>query len=101
MRNLYVDRLRGLAALMVVISHASGYIPLFLYIFPTEFRYALSANGYNGVSIFFTVSGFLITNKLLASSDKRGRFSIRSFYLHRVARIARAFGKCIWPISAV
>jgi peptidoglycan/LPS O-acetylase OafA/YrhL len=88
MRNLYVDRLRGFAALAVVLSHASGYIPLFLYGLPTPLRYAISANGFNGVSIFFTVSGFLIANKLISSSDKSGRFPIGVFYLHRVARIA-------------
>jgi peptidoglycan/LPS O-acetylase OafA/YrhL len=88
MRNSYVDRLRGLAALMVVLSHASGYIPLFLVGLPTPIRYAISANGYNGVSIFFTISGFLITNKILAACDLSGRFSIGFFYLQRIARIA-------------
>jgi peptidoglycan/LPS O-acetylase OafA/YrhL len=87
-RNLYVDRLRGLAALMVVLSHASGYIPLFLLGLPTPLRYAVSANGYNGVSIFFTLSGFLITNKILNASDSAGRFSIGFFYLRRIGRIA-------------
>lgn len=87
MRNLYVDRMRGLAALMVVLSHASGYIPLMFFGLPDPLRYAISANGYSGVSIFFTVSGFLITNKILASQDATGRFSISTFYLHRAARI--------------
>lgn len=88
MRNLYVDRLRGLAVLMVVLSHASGYIPFMLLHLPYRIRVSIAANGYHGVSIFFAVSGFLITSKLLAASDSNGRFSIISFYRDRIARIA-------------
>jgi peptidoglycan/LPS O-acetylase OafA/YrhL len=40
------------------------------------------------VSIFFAISGFLITNKILSASDSFGRFSIGFFYLQRIARIA-------------
>jgi peptidoglycan/LPS O-acetylase OafA/YrhL len=87
-RNLYVDRLRGLGVLMVVLSHASGYIPFMFYDLWDRARTSISANGYHGVSIFFTVSGFLITSKLLAVADTDGRFSIVSFYRGRVARIA-------------
>jgi hypothetical protein len=40
-RNAYVDRLRGLAELMVVLSHACGYIPAIFYHFPDELRVAI------------------------------------------------------------
>jgi peptidoglycan/LPS O-acetylase OafA/YrhL len=88
MRNLYVDRLRGLAALMVVLSHASGYIPGTLAGFPLAFRVSIGANGYHGVSLFFAISGFLITQKIINASTAAGSFSLNEFYLHRVGRIA-------------
>jgi peptidoglycan/LPS O-acetylase OafA/YrhL len=88
MRNLYIDRLRGMAALMVVLSHASGYIPFMLLDLPQRLRVSIAENGYHGVSIFFTISGFLITNKLLSSADEDGRFSLQKFYRDRVGRIA-------------
>jgi peptidoglycan/LPS O-acetylase OafA/YrhL len=51
--------LRGLAALMVVLSHACGYIPAIFYHFPDELRVAIMHNGYHGVFVFFTISGVL------------------------------------------
>jgi peptidoglycan/LPS O-acetylase OafA/YrhL len=40
-----------------------------------------------GVTIFFVISGFLITNLLLVEESKNGSISIGSFYLRRVFRI--------------
>src|SRR5437588_72623 len=88
MRIAYVDRLRGLAALMVVIAHGASCIPLALYQFPQHFRLSIVGNAYHGVSIFFAISGFLITTKILDASSPSGWFSVPRFYEHRVARIA-------------
>lgn len=44
-------------------------------------------NGGSGVSIFFVISGFLITSLLLREAEKRGSFSLRGFYLRRAFRI--------------
>ena len=89
-RNLYVDRLRGLASLSVVLSHASGYgfINIMLYMVPRHVLVSIAANAYHGVTLFFVISGFLITTKILNDSDGSGRFSLSSFYRDRVARIA-------------
>jgi peptidoglycan/LPS O-acetylase OafA/YrhL len=89
-RNLYVDRLRGLASLSVVLSHASGYgfIDIMLYVVPYHVRVSIAANAYHAVTLFFVISGFLITTKLLNDGDEAGRFSLSSFYRDRVARIA-------------
>jgi peptidoglycan/LPS O-acetylase OafA/YrhL len=89
-RNLYVDRLRGLASLSVVLSHASGYgfLNIMLYVVPHHVLVSIAANAYHGVTLFFVISGFLITTKLLNDSDQAGRFSLSSFYRDRVARIA-------------
>jgi peptidoglycan/LPS O-acetylase OafA/YrhL len=40
-----------------------------------------------GVIVFFVISGFLITNLLLAEGAKNGSISISSFYIRRVFRI--------------
>ena len=44
-------------------------------------------NGGLGVSIFFVISGFLITSLLLQEERKRGSISLRGFYLRRAFRI--------------
>lgn len=40
-----------------------------------------------GVLVFFCISGYLITQRLVAESRDTGRFSARSFYIKRVFRI--------------
>lgn len=46
--------------------------------------------GFLGVDVFFVISGFLITNLLLAEQIKQGRISIPNFYARRVRRILPA-----------
>ena len=67
----YIDGLRGIAVLSVVLFHLS--IPAF-------------KGGYVGVDIFFVISGFLIT-RIVADEMKAGTFSFASFYARRVRRI--------------
>src|SRR3974390_1314620 len=43
--------------------------------------------GQQGVSLFFAISGFLITTLLLDEHRNRGRISLRAFYTRRVFRI--------------
>ncbi len=40
-----------------------------------------------GVRVFFVISGLLITYLLLTEADRRGRPSLRAFYMRRVLRI--------------
>ncbi|MFC5178846.1 acyltransferase family protein [Nocardioides taihuensis] len=46
--------------------------------------------GLLGVSMFFTLSGFLITSILLRAWDQTGGFELRRFYLHRARRLLPA-----------
>jgi peptidoglycan/LPS O-acetylase OafA/YrhL len=72
-----LDGLRGVAILLVVISHLGiG---------------RLERLGGVGVTVFFTLSGFLITSLLLEERDRAGRISISGFYRRRVIRLAPAF----------
>lgn len=46
--------------------------------------------GYLGVSVFFTLSGFLITSLLAAEIDRRGSVGLGAFYARRARRLLPA-----------
>jgi len=48
-------------------------------------------NSHLGVSIFFVISGFLITTLLLNEQKKSGRISLKDFYIRRIFRIFPAY----------
>ncbi len=72
----WLDGLRAVAVLMVVVQHAMGQIPLDL--------------GFVGVGLFFALSGYLITSLLLDERALRETVSLSRFYLRRAARLAPA-----------
>ncbi|MGH8905616.1 MAG: acyltransferase family protein [Egibacteraceae bacterium] len=48
---------------------------------------ALLRHGYMGVTLFFVVSGFLVTTLLLRERDGYGTISLSKFYVRRTLRI--------------
>jgi peptidoglycan/LPS O-acetylase OafA/YrhL len=70
-----LDGLRGLAVALVVLFHAD---------------ISWMSGGFLGVSIFFTLSGYLITSLLLAEHEQRGRIDLRNFWSRRLRRLAPA-----------
>ena len=91
MKKLYFPGLNGvrfIAALLVIIDHTElfkSYLGM-----PTLWANSYSAYlGAFGVSIFFVLSGFLITY-LLLEEQKEAPIRIKHFYLRRVLRI--------WPL---
>lgn len=50
----------------------------------------MSSAGSVGVSVFFTLSGFLITALMLEEFDREGRVSLRAFYRRRAFRLLPA-----------
>jgi peptidoglycan/LPS O-acetylase OafA/YrhL len=68
-----LDGLRGLAVLAVMGSHFG--IP------------GLAGGGFVGVTLFFVLSGYLITSLLAAELQAAGRIRIRAFYGRRAARL--------------
>ena len=91
MKKLYFPGLNGvrfIAALLVIIDHTElfkSYLGM-----PTLWANSFSAYlGAFGVSIFFVLSGFLITY-LLLEEQKEAPIQIKHFYLRRVLRI--------WPL---
>lgn len=71
-RFAHIDAMRAFAVMLVVVAHAGlgGFVP-----------------GGSGVTIFFSISGFIITYLLLRERDKTGGFSVKAFYLRRAVKI--------------
>ncbi|PZE38654.1 acyltransferase [Curtobacterium sp. MCPF17_031] len=69
-----LDGLRAVSILLVLTIHSHV----------TQLRVL---NGYIGVTVFFVLSGFLITTLLLREADLQGRVSLRNFYIRRAFRI--------------
>ena len=57
--------------------------------------------GLLGVSVFFTLSGFLITSILLSGWRETGRLHLRRFYLGRARRLLPALGVVLLTVLAV
>lgn len=77
-----LDGIRALAVLMVLIAH-SDVIP------------KLGRGGPVAVSVFFTLSGFLITTLLLEERHIFGRIDIPGFYRRRFLRLVPAMLVCV------
>ena len=78
-----LDGVRAVAVALVVVFHAGvPWLP----------------SGYLGVSVFFTLSGYLITSLLLAEFDRSGRVAMSEFYGRRVRRLLPASAVCIAAI---
>lgn len=82
-----LDGVRALAVVVVFLSH----LPIAITWLDgqswfTQFRTA----GFLGVNIFFVLSGFLITHRLLETRRPDGRFAVRRFTVTRFARIMPA-----------
>jgi peptidoglycan/LPS O-acetylase OafA/YrhL len=82
-----LNGIRFIAALMVIIQHLEEFKRFFH--LPSSYRYQTDLGGL-GVTLFFVLSGFLITYLLLSEKYDFGTISLRDFYTRRVLRI--------WPL---
>ena len=80
--NVIVARLRGVCILVVLILHYGGWYPSIF-----DFIGHAANNGYYGVTVFFVVSGFLITSHILRRYGEPSRVAVGGFYVMRFARI--------------
>jgi peptidoglycan/LPS O-acetylase OafA/YrhL len=90
-RSTRIDFLRGVAIMLVLLLHFSLTYdlvdsPLSL-ILPAKVLRALVSNGNYGVTMFFVISGFLITSNNLRRYQQLGDVRLSEFYLFRFARI--------------
>jgi peptidoglycan/LPS O-acetylase OafA/YrhL len=74
----YVPALDGLraVAVMAVLAYHAGF--------------GWARGGFLGVSVFFTLSGFLITTLLLTEHERAGRIDLRRFWVRRIRRLMPA-----------
>lgn len=70
-----LDGLRGVAVAAVLLYHQG---------------YGWARGGFLGVSLFFTLSGFLITMLVLSEHEATNRLRLRNFWSRRVRRLAPA-----------
>jgi peptidoglycan/LPS O-acetylase OafA/YrhL len=66
-----IEGLRGVAVLLVVAAHLTGW----------------PRGGFLGVDVFFVLSGFLITGLLVGEGERTGTVSLRRFYARRARRL--------------
>jgi len=70
----FLDGIRAVAVLLVIAEHNRGGVWVHL-------------AGYLGVSLFFVLSGYLITTIALREEAKTGTVALRAFYIRRTFRI--------------
>ena len=58
------------------------------------------SGGYLGVSVFFTLSGYLITSLLLAEHAATGTIDLRAFFVRRIRRLLPAAYLCVALVLA-
>ena len=99
----YDPRLAGdnpLASAPVVRDQRAGYIPgldgvrgiSIALVMVAHYGFGSLVPGGLGVTIFFFLSGFLITGLLLTEQEKTGTISLRLFYIRRFLRLAPELG---------
>lgn len=81
-----LDGVRALAVIAVLLFHAE--VPGF-------------DGGYLGVSVFFTLSGYLITTLLVSEHDRTGRIDLPRFYGRRIRRLLPASAACLAAIAVL
>ena len=81
-----VQYLRGIAALAVVVDHASGTAAFSKY-FGNDPAWAFTGNGARGVDLFFMISGFIITIVALQGAELAPAMKLGDFFARRFARI--------------
>ncbi len=79
-----LDGLRGVAVALVLFFHGG---------------FTWMAGGYVGVSVFFTLSGFLITSLLILEHQRTGTVSWPGFVTRRAKRLLPASLLCLLAIS--
>ena len=90
-----LDGLRGISVLFVIAFHTTNYSGYFALSGGLE---SILVNlGAVGVQVFFVISGFIITQLLMAEHRRTGQISLKGFYTRRFFRIIPAYG--VYSIS--
>jgi peptidoglycan/LPS O-acetylase OafA/YrhL len=81
-----LDGVRGIAVLLVVVTHFASLSPA---------NYHYFHPGLLGVDIFFVLSGFLITSILLQEFEANRSINLKRFYVRRFLRLMPAYWACV------
>jgi peptidoglycan/LPS O-acetylase OafA/YrhL len=87
-----LDGLRAVAIFTVILSHSVN----------APIHGKVGELGAIGVHIFFALSGYLITTRLLQEFASNGRISLRNFYIRRIFRIlppATFYLAVVWVLA--
>ena len=100
-----VDTLRGLSIVAVVLHHINLRM-MFNHVsiqslLPAQLGKVLFWNGANGVTVFFAISGFLITTNSLRRWGPLGQIHVLEFYRMRFARIVPLLVALLALLSAL
>jgi peptidoglycan/LPS O-acetylase OafA/YrhL len=80
-----LDGIRALAVLAVLAFHE---------------QFAAFPGGFLGVDVFFVLSGYLITDLLVAQWNRRGRLDLRGFWTRRARRLLPALAVMLVSVTA-
>jgi peptidoglycan/LPS O-acetylase OafA/YrhL len=84
-----LDGLRALSIAAVIMAHSANHFTTsFVHVRPLQYAFAILS--YFGVTVFFVISGFLITTLLQREYLKTSRIDLGGFYRRRAARILPA-----------
>jgi peptidoglycan/LPS O-acetylase OafA/YrhL len=89
-----LNGLRALSVLLVVIHHLGLQYNLFDKLSSNSWINPITSfiqDGHLGVTVFFVISGFLITSLLLQEEQANGKISLKNFYTRRTLRIFPAY----------
>lgn len=104
-RNVGIDMLRGFSILTVILLHLNirfSFTNTFLKEELTPKLFSLLFwSGFYGVVIFFTLSGFLITNSILKKWGSLSKIELRTFYWQRFSRIIPLLVLLLTVLSAL
>ena len=81
-----LDGVRGLAVALVVVFHLDA---------------GVLTGGFLGVSVFFTLSGFLITTLLVERFRDTGDLGLGGFYIRRIKRLVPASAMVLLAIAVI
>ncbi len=104
-RLSHIDGLRGLAILLVLLTHTwvfNGALSLALHVHGYSIVLAsLPAIGYVGVDLFLVLSGFCLAWPFMRDHSYRDRMSVGRFWMRRVRRIVPAYYASIIVVVAI
>lgn len=92
-----LDGLRALSVLAVMLGHT---LRPFEFYQPNRITELVINLAPLGVTVFFCISGFVITSLLVGEQEQTGTISLRAFYTRRVLRIFPAF-YVYWAVTAI